>query len=151
MSLVQLYECRLRAAEVLRLEDVANQTHVRCAEQLALVGHALTRELPHEQVWLVMLSAAHEIRGAVRLSEGGLHGCALCPGDVFRPVLVAACGAFALIHNHPSGDPRPSEADREMTRKIYDAGELLGVHLVDHVVVTSTPGRWHSMGARGDE
>lgn len=149
MKTIQTYECRLRASRVLRLADVAGETHVRCAEALARVGHALIRNVPHEQVWLILLGGALDIRGAVRLSEGGLHGTALRPSDVFRPVFLAACDSFALVHNHPSGDPTPSEADRVMTRIMHEAAEIIGLHLLDHVVVTRDVTRWHAMGPDG--
>ena len=102
-------------------------------------------------MWLLLIGAGLDIRGAVRLSEGGLHGASLRPADVFRPVFVAACDAFALAHNHPSGDPRPSEADRELTNQLHEATEVVGLHLLDHVIVTRDAKRWHAMGPKGDE
>ena len=120
---------------MLRVSDIGGELRISCAEQLARVGAALTRDLAHEQVWLILLSARNEIRGAIRLSEGGVHGTALRPVDVLRPVIVAGETAFALIHNHPSGDPMPSVADVDMTRKLIEAAEVVGLTLIDHVVV----------------
>lgn len=148
---IQTYVCRLQPDAVLRVSDVGYQTVVHCAETLARIGTALTRGVPHEQVWCVMLDAKNELMGVIRLAEGGLHGCALRPSDVLRPVLCAGASGFCLIHNHPSGDPRPSNADREMTRCIQAAAETVGLYFLDHVVVTRNAGKWHSMGASGDE
>lgn len=144
---IQTYECRLRRSGVLRLSDVGNVLYVHASEQLAKVGQALTRDLPHEQLWIVFLSGKNEIRGALRVSEGGLHGCALRPADILRPVLLSGEGAFALIHNHPSGDPKPSDADIEMTRLVEKAAGLIGLYFVDHVVVTRAD--HYSMSANG--
>jgi DNA repair protein RadC len=69
------------------------------------------------------------------VAQGGLHGCALTPGDVLRPAVRDGGSAFVLVHNHPSGDPFPSREDVAMTRLVAAAGELLGVPLLDHVIV----------------
>jgi DNA repair protein RadC len=57
------------------------------------------------------------------------------PREVFRPALREASAALILVHNHPSGDPTPSREDVEITARLVRAGELLGVHVLDHVVV----------------
>jgi DNA repair protein RadC len=91
--------------------------------------------LDHEQVWLLVLDGRNRLRSAQRVAQGGLHGCALTPGDVLRPAVREGGSAFVLVHNHPSGDPAPSREDVAMTRLVAAAGELLGVPLLDHVIV----------------
>jgi DNA repair protein RadC len=91
--------------------------------------------LDHEEVWLLCLDAKHALRSARRIARGGLHGCALRPADVLRPALEDAASGIVIVHNHPSGDPAPSSADIEMTRALSDACQILGVHLLDHVIV----------------
>jgi DNA repair protein RadC len=91
--------------------------------------------LDHEQVWLLVLDGRNRLRSAQRVAQGGLHGCALTPGDVLRPAVRDAGSAMVLVHNHPSGDPEPSPEDLVMTRRVATAGELLGVPLLDHVIV----------------
>ncbi len=148
---IQMYECRLRRSGVLRVSDVAGERSIGCAEALARAGHALTRGVPHEQLWVLLLNARNGLEGAIRVSEGGLHGTAVKPSDILRVVLASGQGAFALCHNHPSGDPRPSQADREVTRAVHDAAEVVGLVLLDHVIVTRDAGLWHGMGERGDQ
>ncbi|HWO12328.1 MAG TPA: DNA repair protein RadC [Polyangiaceae bacterium] len=91
--------------------------------------------LDHEEVWLLCLDAKHGLRSARRIARGGLHGCALRPADVLRPALEDAASGIVIVHNHPSGDPTPSSADIEMTRSLIDACQILGLHLLDHVIV----------------
>jgi len=86
-------------------------------------------------VWLLCLDAKHALRSARRIARGGLHGCALRPADVLRPALEDAASGIVIVHNHPSGDPTPSAADIEMTRALIDACQILGLHLLDHVIV----------------
>lgn len=66
---------------------------------------------------------------------GGSIACAITPGDVFRPLLRAAAVSVIFVHNHPSGDPAPSEADAAITERLCRAGELLGVSVLDHVIL----------------
>jgi DNA repair protein RadC len=56
---------------------------------------------------------------------------------VFRPAVVASAAALVLVHNHPSGDPEPSEEDLSITKRLVEAGELLGISVLDHVIVAS--------------
>lgn len=142
---IQKYECRLRRAGVLRVSDVAGLTEACSSEAAAAIGHALCKNVPHEQVWLILLDAKNGILGTIRLGEGGLHGCALRPSDVFRPVLVAGASGCVLIHNHPSGDPTPSASDLELTRNLASVGESLGIYVLDHVIVTRNVSRWTSI------
>lgn len=144
-GIIQKYECRLRRSGVLRVADIGGHVAACSSEAAASVGHALCKNLPHEQVWLILLDGKNGILGVVRLGEGGLHGCALRPSDVFRPVLVAGASGCVLIHNHPSGDPTPSAADLDLTRKLASVGESLGIYVLDHVVVTQNVSRWTSI------
>ncbi len=97
--------------------------------------------LDHEEVWLLCLDAKNALRSARRIARGGLHGCALRPADVLRPALEDAASGVVIVHNHPSGDPTPSQADIEMTRALLEACEILGIQLLDHVIVARAGAR----------
>jgi len=91
--------------------------------------------LEHEEVWLLALDGRNGLRVAQRIAQGGLHATALTPSDVLRPALRSGASAIILLHNHPSGDPRPSADDVHMTRALERACHVVGIPLVDHVVV----------------
>jgi DNA repair protein RadC len=91
--------------------------------------------LEHEEVWMLALDGRNGLRGAHRVAQGGLHGCALLPRDVLRPALRDGASSIVLIHNHPSGDPTPSADDVHMTRALAAAANVVGVTLLDHVVI----------------
>lgn len=74
------------------------------------------------------------------VSLGTLNETVAHPREILRPVIAGAAHGFVLAHNHPSGDPSPSQADRELTRRIRDAAELLQLRFIDHVIVAE-PGR----------
>ena len=119
------------------------------ASRAVKVAMSLFADLPHEQVWCVLVNGRNALLGAVRIAEGGLHGCAMTPGDVLRPVLLRGAPRFFLFHNHPSGDPTPSVADFSTTKAVDKACEVVGVSLVDHVVVCPESGRWASLYEMG--
>jgi DNA repair protein RadC len=94
-------------------------------------------DLDHEQVWVLALDGRNGLRAARRVAEGGLHGCSVDPRDVLRAAVREAASAFVLVHNHPSGDPTPSDEDVELTNMVARAASVLGTPLVDHVIVAA--------------
>jgi len=90
-----------------------------------------------ERFLVLALDGRHRGIGLEEVAVGTATACLVHPREVFKALLLANAVAFALIHNHPSGDPSPSREDREITRRLKDAGELMGIRLLDHVVVTA--------------
>lgn len=82
------------------------------------------------------LSAYHIV------SVGSLNEAVAHPREIFRAAILAGAYAIVLMHNHPSGDPAPSEADRRLTRRVNEAADIINIQLTDHVIVgTAEPGR----------
>lgn len=133
MQKVQKYEIRLAKAGVLKVAE----TKADCFEAARSILHALLKDKPHEEVYLIAVNGRSEVTGVVMVSRGGMHGCALTARDVLLPAVAQNAAAFILGHNHPSGDPKPSVDDIEMTRHIKKCAELLGIPLLDHIVVCS--------------
>ena len=73
--------------------------------------------------------------GQETVSIGSLNASIVHPREVFRPAVVASAAATVLVHNHPSGDPEPSEEDLSITKRLVEAGEVLGITVLDHVIV----------------
>ncbi len=91
--------------------------------------------LDHEELWALSLDGRNGLRAARCVAAGGLHGVSVALADPLRVALRAGASAFLLVHNHPSGDPTPSEEDRRFTLRVAEAARVVGVPLVDHVVV----------------
>jgi DNA repair protein RadC len=88
-----------------------------------------------EEFWAVALDVRHRVQGELCLARGSLTGVEVHPRDVFRPLIRAAAAAVIFCHNHPSGDPTPSRQDVELTTRLREVGELVGIPVIDHVVV----------------
>jgi DNA repair protein RadC len=73
-----------------------------------------------------------------QVSVGSLNQSIVHPREVFKTALLSSAAAIMLIHNHPSGDPQPSREDREITRRLKEAGDLLGIRVLDHIIIGET-------------
>ncbi|WP_438022006.1 JAB domain-containing protein [Sorangium sp. So ce233] len=121
---------------------------LRRPRDIARFFHATFAPLVHEEVWIAALDAHDRVRGARMVCRGGLLGGAMRAADVLRAALELGAVAFVMAHNHPSGDPAPSEEDVELTHEIEHAAHLIGVPLHDHVIVTPA-GRFTSVFRAG--
>lgn len=93
------------------------------------------RDLRQEEFHVLLLSTQNAIQRELMVTRGILDASVVHPREVFAPALADAAAAVILVHNHPSGDPTPSPADREVTRQLVDAGRVLGIPVRDHVII----------------
>ncbi len=111
-----------------RLEDPA-QVH-------AYFGPFL-RHLRQEVFYALLLDSRQRLIRQVEVSRGSLSQSLVHPREVFGPALRESAASLIVLHNHPSGDPRPSKEDVQVTRRLESAGELLGIRVLDHIVVAA--------------
>ena len=100
-----------------------------------------------EECWMLILNTRHRLIKPVMVSRGSIDHTFMSPRDVYRIALTHNAAALVLGHNHPSGDPEPSRDDEKVTRRLAEAGELVGVDLLDHIVIGETA--WVSLARRG--
>jgi DNA repair protein RadC len=100
-------------------------------------AHFLGRlpQLPREVFYVLLLDGRNRLRAEVRVSEGTLTTALVHPREVFGPAIRLGAAALVLVHNHPSGDPNPSSEDLVLTERLRQAGETIGIRVLDHVVV----------------
>ncbi len=120
-----------RAAE----ETRPDRDRVRCAEDVYRRMRLRMRDLPHEEFHVLLLNTQNEVLRDLQITRGTLDASLVHPREVFRPAIAEAAASIILVHNHPSGDPAPSAEDRAVTRQLRQAGELIGIGVLDHVVV----------------
>ena len=94
---------------------------------------------------VLLVNTRRKIQGHCLISTGTLDTILVHPREVFRPAVIGAAAAIILLHNHPSGDPSPSEADIRVTRDLIRVGQLLKIEVLDHVVI----GQADSDGGKG--
>ena len=125
----------------LAFETIAAQPMDKPELIYALLG-AEMRTLERESLRVILLDTKLHFMRVEEISLGSLNETTAHPREIFRPALIHAAFAFVLVHNHPSGDPTPSDADRRMTRKLIEASALLQIRMNDHVIIGAPlPGR----------
>jgi len=91
--------------------------------------------LPQEAFWVLTLDQKHREIDRHLVSLGTLTASLVHPREVYRPALIDGAAAVLFVHNHPSGDPTPSHEDRKLTTRLIEAGEILGIRVLDHVII----------------
>lgn len=108
-------------------------------EAKSFCHHVLTEyfedKRDQEEFLVVTLDTKHRPIRVVRITRGTLDASLVHPREVFRPAITDAAAAVLLVHNHPSGDPTPSTEDRAVTERLTEAGKIVGIQVLDHIVV----------------
>ena len=96
--------------------------------------YPVVEDQKHETFWILLLNRNNKVIGRHRISEGGVHGTVVDPKIIFKFAIEALASSIVLCHNHPSGNIRPSEQDVQLTKKIRDAGKVLEIAVLDHII-----------------
>ena len=95
----------------------------------------LVKDADRERFYAVYLNTRNHILAVELVSMGSVNASIVHPREVFKRAIALSAASILVAHNHPSGDPAPSQEDVELTRRLREAGELLGIPLIDHVIV----------------
>lgn len=100
-------------------------------KQLKNMGNA-----DRESFVALLLNAQNRVIGVEEIAKGTVNGVETHPREVFKGAILSNAVSMIVAHNHPSGNPTPSQADRDLTNRLVDAGRLLGIPVLDHIIVT---------------
>ena len=132
-----------------RLEvcDVGDRTGA--SDDVARVARPIFADLDADKEHFVLLALNNKnrVNGYKVISTGTLTASLIRPADVYRAALHLAAAAVVFVHNHPSGDPAPSQDDQEITRRLQECGEMLAIRVLDHVILAAD--RYYSFSDRG--
>jgi DNA repair protein RadC len=98
----------------------------------------LLSDIPHEEFWILLLNRSNCVIDKNRISQGGIAGTVIDARIILRNALEKLASGLILCHNHPSGNPKPSEADISITHKLKDAAVMMDIKLLDHIIVADT-------------
>ncbi len=132
--------CQIKAAGEIgrRAESAPESLRGRPIETVEAAGLAARRFLAgrkKEHFILILLDSRHRVLKTAEISVGSLDTSIVHPRETFREAIVASASAIILAHNHPSGDSAPSREDLELTRRLTEAGRLLGIPVLDHLII----------------
>ncbi|MBR5857825.1 MAG: DNA repair protein RadC [Phascolarctobacterium sp.] len=109
--------------------------HLSCPQDVADFLMPRLRYAAKEQFVVILLNGKNKVIGTEVVSEGSLSSSVVHPREVFAPAMLHHAAAIMVAHNHPSGDPKPSFEDEEITRMLSRSGKVLGIPMIDHVII----------------
>ena len=112
-------------------------SYCRSSEDVAVVARGIYRTLDadKEHFLLLTMNNKNRVNGFKVVSTGSLTASLVHPREVWRAALSLCAAAVIFVHNHPSGEPSPSQEDQEITRRLKETGDMLGIRVLDHVVL----------------
>ena len=154
-SLNKLFECSLKelqkikgigpskAMQILTIAEIQKRINqsknpvkrISCAEDVFNLMHERLKDKKEEHFYVLMLDTKNNLIGEQLISKGILDSSIVHPREVFKPAIKNSASKIILVHNHPSGDPSPSQEDLEITEKLMNAGEELGIKVLDHIIL----------------
>ena len=108
---------------------------IRSADDAANLVRMDMMYLMHEEIRILILDTKNNVVENTTCYKGTVNSSVLRAAEIFRPAIIRNCPSVIVVHNHPSGDPSPSPEDLEVTRQLVDAGRLLDIELLDHLVI----------------
>ncbi len=120
-----------------RMARERGESRIRLGSPAEVYQHLgpVLRDLQVEVFTVLIVNARNELLDELTVARGGPSSSTVHPGEVFRRAVLKSASGIILAHNHPSGDPSPSQEDRELTVRLRRAGSLLGIQVQDHIIV----------------
>ena len=154
-SLEKLFDCSLKelqsikgigpskAMQILAMSELGKRysqsknpiKKISCAEDVYNHFKEKLKDEKQENFYVLILNNANNIIKEEFISKGVLDSAILHPREVFKPAIKNSASKLILVHNHPSGNPEPSEEDIEITRRLIEAGKLIDIKVLDHVII----------------
>lgn len=119
-----------------RGEEALKKHKITSSESVFELMQPVIGELPHEEFWIIYVNNSNKVIRKNQLSKGGITGTLVDVRIVLKNALEVGATGIILVHNHPSGTLKPSEADKQLTKKLKTAGESLDIKVLDHLIIT---------------
>ena len=121
---------------------------IKSPDDAATIGREFMRihEQPEEYMYMICMNVKNKVIGVFEISHGTANSSLVSPREVFQKALLANAVSIIVMHNHPSGDPTASREDIEVTKRLVEAGKIIGVEVLDHIIIGD---RYSSMKEKG--
>lgn len=118
-----------------QLSDIKEQPQIKSSEDAYHVIAPLLMDLQHEEFWILLLNRANKVMKRTKISTGGTAGTVVDAKIIFKKAMDDQASSIILVHNHPSGNLSPSQADITITKKLIEGGKLLDINVLDHLII----------------
>ncbi len=112
-----------------------DRPQIKKSEDVFALMHPVLADIPHEEFWVLVLNQANKVINRFNSSKGGISGTVIDVRLIMEKALYQHASSLIICHNHPSGNQQPSKADISITRKLAEAGKILDIQVLDHVIV----------------
>jgi DNA repair protein RadC len=119
-----------------KLAEVPELPQIKCSRDVADIFQPLLSDLSHEEFWILFLNRSNRVINRMKLSQGGISGTVTDVRIVMKKAIEYLASGIIVCHNHPSGNLNPSESDSKITQKIKEAGNLMDIQLLDHLIIS---------------
>ena len=111
---------------------------ITCSNDVFESMHPFLQDLPHEEFWILLLNRSNHILRPIAISHGGVSGTVADAKIIFKYAVEELASSIILVHNHPSGNTKPSEADIKLTKKLKESGSILEIPILDHIIYSDS-------------
>ena len=125
------------------------QRQIRSAVDASTLLHTYLSDVDREHFVVLLLDQKNKVIGIHTVSIGSLTASVVHPRETFKIAILANCASIIIAHNHPSGDCQPSREDRTLTARLVEAGKLLGISVLDHVIIGDGTSSYFSFADQG--
>jgi DNA repair protein RadC len=119
-----------------KLAEMPEVPQIKCSKDVADIFQPLLSDLSHEEFWILYLNRSNKVIDRNKLSQGGISGTVTDVRIVMKRAIECLASGIIVCHNHPSGNLNPSESDSRITQKIKEAGNLMDIQLLDHLIIS---------------
>ncbi|MBN2666580.1 MAG: DNA repair protein RadC [Bacteroidales bacterium] len=118
------------------IAELPDAGQIRCSKDAADIFFPLLADLPHEEFWILFLNRSNRVIDRMKISQGGVSGTVTDVRIIMKKAVEWLASGIIVCHNHPSGNMNPSDADSKITGKIKDAGSIMDIQLLDHIIIS---------------
>jgi DNA repair protein RadC len=119
-----------------KLAEIPEVVQIKCSKDVADIFQPILSDLLHEEFWILFLNRSNRVINRMKLSQGGISGTVTDVRLAMKKAIECLASGIIVCHNHPSGNLTPSESDSKITQKIKEAGNLLDIQLLDHLIIS---------------
>ena len=115
--------------------DALKKNKINGSSDIFKLMKPIIQDLRHEEFYIILMNRANKVLDKIRISQGGISGTVIDVRIILKHAIINAASSLILCHNHPGGNVQPSEADRQITNKVKDAGKFMDVQVLDHIII----------------
>lgn len=119
-----------------KLTESPDVVQIRCSKDVSDILQPILGDLAHEEFWILFLNRSNRVMSKMKSSQGGISGTVTDVRIIMKQAIERLASGIIVCHNHPSGNLNPSESDTRITQKIKEAGALMDIQLLDHIIIS---------------